>query len=151
VNDTCASALPIVDGTTLFDTLGATTDSITMTGCGVGFAQIPRDIWYRYTAVTNGPVVVATCGSDFDTALAVLDGTMGCPGTLPVLACNDDYDCDQLPGTLDRQSRAVFEGIQGRAYLIRVGAKTMPAATVGWWSRARGCRSAAAIGTASAA
>ncbi len=124
VNDTCATASTVVDGAIVYDTLGAQTEGLVMAGCGEGFSTIGADVFFRYVAPASGPVIVSACDSTFDTAIAVLDGSLGCGGGLPVLACNDDYDCDGLPTTQDRQSRTVFNAAAGSAYLIRVGSNT---------------------------
>lgn len=121
VNDTCATASTVVEGDIVYDTLGAQSEGLVMSGCGEGFTTIAADVFFRYVASASGPVIVSACDSSFDTAIAVLEGSLGCGGGLPVLACNDDYDCDQSPATPDRQSRTVFNAAAGSAYLIRVG------------------------------
>jgi hypothetical protein len=67
-------------------------------------------IWYRWTAPAAGLVTVATCGSDFDTLLAVYTGDT--IGTLTSVASNDD--------TCAEQSRLSFEATAGTTYRIAV-------------------------------
>lgn len=120
-NDTCAAALTVVEGAIAYDTLGAQSEGLVTAGCGEGFNNIGADVFFRYVAPASGPVIVSACDSTFDTAVAVLDGSLGCGGGLPVLACNDDYDCDGSGATENRQSRTVFNAVTGGVYLIRVG------------------------------
>jgi hypothetical protein len=123
-NDTCATAQTVSTGLVIFDTIAATTDAATLSGCGLGLSGMENDVWFRYVPASAGTVVVSSCGSGFDTALAVIDGQSGCASPGVVVACDDDYDCDQSPVTPDTASRAVFEGVIGRPYYIRVGSLT---------------------------
>lgn len=120
-NDTCATAQAVSTGLVIFDTIAATTDAATLSGCGLGFTEMENDVWFRFVPNTTSTVVVSSCGSGFDTALAVIDGQSGCSSPGNVVACDDDYDCDQTPATPDTASRAVFEGVTGRPYYIRIG------------------------------
>jgi len=54
-------------------------------GCGEG--QNWATVWYRFTAPGDGFVTLNTAGSDFDTVLAVWQGTRG---SLTSRGCNDD-------------------------------------------------------------
>jgi hypothetical protein len=81
-NDEAGDALTIasVPYTTTLNTSEATVgpeDS----GCGLA------TVWYAFTPDTDGTYAFDTVGSDYDTTLAVLEGS---PGSLSVLACNDD-------------------------------------------------------------
>ena len=107
-NDNCATAQPIANGTTPFSTCGAT--AIGPAAC----ANIQHDIWYRYIATCSGTVSVSSCGSQFNTALAVYSG----PCTSPCqVVCNDDNGI-QCAGT---SASASFQAAAGGVYLIRVG------------------------------
>jgi Ca2+-binding RTX toxin-like protein len=53
-----------------------------------GFPGV-HSVWWRWSAPGDGTVVVWTCGSDFDTVLAVYTGTS--VDTLTEVASNDDY------------------------------------------------------------
>ena len=117
-NDACAEALPIVDGVIPFDTTGATTDGPGHEAClAFGDLQVNQDIWYTYVAACPGELTVSTCGTaDFDTRLAVYEGT-ACPSTDErLLACNDDG-----LGCPDFTSQLSVPVEEGTSYLIRVG------------------------------
>lgn len=107
-NDECADATPVGSGETPFSTLGATT--------GGPFEEFPcvmggSDVWFRFVPACSGGVLVALCGSNFDTVLQIYDG---CPTDAgQFLACNDD-SCGQ-------QSRTNWFAVRGREYFIRVG------------------------------
>jgi hypothetical protein len=104
-NDDCADALPIVENVPVSgDTLGAT--GSTASSCS---PNDPFDVWYDYTPLSDGVVNAATCGSDFDTSLAVYDGCGGVE-----LGCNDDSDCG-------RRSRVTDIAVTGGVtYKLRV-------------------------------
>ena len=107
VNDDCANAEPISDGTTAFSTVGYTgTNESSCAGTG----DI-ADGWYIYTASCSGEVTVSTCSdANFDTTLSAFDG---CGGT--ELACNDDTSgCD------GSTSEITFSVISGNQYWIRI-------------------------------
>jgi len=117
VNDTCASAVPVVAGVTSFDTTGAATDGFEEPGaCAIsGYTQIGSDIWYRFTnGNCSGPITMSTCGSAFDTKLAIYAACPTGPGQ--AIACNDD-----LAGCANRGSQVTFTGTAGATYLVRVG------------------------------
>jgi hypothetical protein len=101
-NDDCANATPVSDGVTPFSTIGAT--GVDITSCTLNDAN---DIWYAYTATCTGDAVINTCGSLFDTALAIFDA---CGGT--ELGCNDDF--------CGLQSQLIISVTEGTTYLIRV-------------------------------
>jgi hypothetical protein len=117
-NDSCANAIPIPLGVTPFSTTGATTDGIAhFVGCNYfNGPNIAKDIWFTHTAAATGSLKVSTCGSFFDTELAVYTaGT--CPGNdTTLIDCNDDDGfCN-----LGNSSVSVFVTV-GQTYLIRVG------------------------------
>jgi hypothetical protein len=74
-----------------------------------GFAAA-ASVWYRWTAPGDGAVRVNTCGSDFDTVLAVYRGSA--IDALTPLTSNDD--------ACDLQSRVRFNAIGGTTYRIAV-------------------------------
>jgi hypothetical protein len=74
-------------------------------------------IWYRWTAPRTGPFRVGTCGSDFDTVLAVYTGTA--VDDLNLVDSNDEsggVDCSATS-----QSEVFFRAVQGTTYSIAVG------------------------------
>ncbi|MEZ5196456.1 MAG: GEVED domain-containing protein [Bacteroidales bacterium] len=81
-NDDCANAEPIGEVVDLpFNTSFATADTY-------GSCMTSANLWYNYTATTDGNLTVSLCGSSFDTKLALYDA-FDC-GTMVALACNDD-------------------------------------------------------------
>ena len=118
-NDACLLATQVGVGQTPFNTTNATTDG--PTEClESGYNQIGADIWFTFTAVCDGSHTIHTCGSTFDTKIAVYAGST-CPTSAgTALACNDDAAAGSAcSGTL--QSSVTFSATQGSTYLIRVG------------------------------
>lgn len=70
-----------------------------------------KSIWYSWTAPSTGPVALDTCGSSFDTMLAVYTGTV--VGALSEVASNDDGPCNL-------QSSLSFAATAGVTYRIAV-------------------------------
>jgi hypothetical protein len=83
-NDDITNAVPVpgVPYTDAVDTSEATL-AVGDSDCGAA------TVWYRFTPETDGAYVFSTFGSDYDTTLAVLEGS---PGSLTLLACNDDNE-----------------------------------------------------------
>ena len=67
-------------------------------------------VWYRWTALASGRVVVSTCESDFNTLIGVYTGDA--VGSLVQVASNDDA-CGE-------QSRLSFQAVLGTTYRIAV-------------------------------
>jgi hypothetical protein len=109
-NDACAAAVSISNGTTAFTNVDATDDG--PAPCGM----LGADVWYTYVAGFSGTLTVTTCGSDFDTVLAVYAGC-DCPVAAP-LACNDDASSGPCAFTL--QSLASVTVVAGQCYTIQV-------------------------------
>ncbi len=108
-NDECTTALTLVAGTPLaFDT-GTATLSAEVWPCALNGGP---DLWYSYTVPANtASFSVDTCGTSYDTALEVFDGTCG---ALNPLFCNDD--------ACGFQSQIQVAGVTvGQTYFIRVG------------------------------
>ena len=107
LNDDCVNAIPIGNVTNLaFDTTSATFD-------GPGHCERAPNIWYVYTAAQSRGLTVSLCGSSYDTALAVYDGS-DCPPKLEdMIRCNDDF--------CGKQSEVTFYASAGRDYLIEIG------------------------------
>jgi hypothetical protein len=106
-NNPCTGALAVTNGTTPFTTCGATTDG--PAGC-----TADNDVWFVYTATCTGTLTIGTCGSSFNTNMAVYTGACGnlCP-----LKCNDDNGpaCGGINASTSLYTTA------GTAYRIRVG------------------------------
>ena len=113
-NDECADAIAVTAGSTSFTTVEAT-DS----GFGVPIScsssngpDVYSDVWFTFEAPANGFLFVDTCGTDFDSRLALYNQT--CPsGSSSVIQCGDD-ECgdDASVNTLV---------LAGQTVVIRVG------------------------------
>ncbi len=81
-------------------------------------------VWYRWTAPSNGTMTMSTCGSSFDTLLAVYTGAT--LGALTTAASNDD-GCGLNSGSI-----VSFAVTAGRTYRIAVdGFRTAGVAATG--------------------
>ncbi|MEM7096029.1 MAG: cytochrome c peroxidase [Actinomycetota bacterium] len=101
-----AGALPL---NTTGTTVGATSEfgePVTCAGAPAG-----DTVWWRWTPIASGPVVIDTLGSDFDTQLAVHTGT---PAGLVAAGCNDDIDATRTSSMLG------FVADAGTTYWIQV-------------------------------
>ena len=119
-NDLCVNATTVANGATFFATMNATTDGPDEPGActNTGYSNIGSDVWYRWTNGSNaGPATVSTCGSGFDTKIAVYNNA--CPvASNTTLACNDDSaSC----GANSLQSSLFFSAAANTTYLIRIG------------------------------
>ncbi len=119
INDSCANAASVAAGSTAFTTVGASTDG--PIACNeFNYNQIGNDIWFRWTSPNcTGNTVINTCGSAFDTKIAVYLDTGACPTDNSHLACNDDNAAACGTGSL--QSSVSFTAAANTSYLIRVG------------------------------
>ena len=73
--------------------------------------SVSGSVWYRWTAPSTGPATFTTCGSPFDTAIAVYTGSA--LGSLAFVAYSDD--------ACDLGSIAGFEATAGTTYSVAVG------------------------------
>lgn len=103
-NDDCADAIPIFEGSPYAgNSTGAT--GVTTSSCSINDRL---DVWHEYTATANTTLDFVTCGSAFDTTLAIYDD---CDGV--ELACGED-NCDRAARVND------FVVSAGMTYKIRV-------------------------------
>ena len=122
-NDECISAKYVSDVTHLpFNTLCATFD-------GPGHCMMSPNLWYRYTAAVTGDVTVdlLTLSGNFDTMLAVYDGSDCYPELDALIGCDDDS------GRV-WDSRITFPAIAGQEYLIEVGGRNQDEVGQGFMS-----------------
>lgn len=116
--ETCDEATPIAgSGFFAFDLANASTDGLAHENCAGGEEeQIDRDVWWRWTADSTGPVSMTTCGlATATTRIAVYAPGAECPpGTDLLVTCSDPLDCDN-------RSELLFYTVAGQEYLIRVG------------------------------
>jgi hypothetical protein len=112
--DACASAILVGEGTFIGTTIGSSLD-----GDSSCQENALHDVWYAYTASATGFVRFNTCGSTFDTVLAV---HAGCPATRAnEFACNDDAGlsgCGQAGFIV--QSDLTMSVDAGTTYRVRV-------------------------------
>lgn len=123
VNDECALAAlaPLHDGENRYSTLAATDSPEAV---GIACPPITRDVWFTYTYTPYAPnctgsIVVDTCGSSFDTSIAIYP-TADCAALdAHAFECqdNDPAACPSTPGA----SRVSIAAVAGQTYLIRVG------------------------------
>ncbi|MCP3917953.1 MAG: hypothetical protein GY711_20595 [bacterium] len=106
VNDDCSGASTLPLGATNYDTSAATL-SPEVWSCALGGGP---DLWYSFSAPNTAIYTVETCGSSYDTALMVFDGSCG---ALNELACNDD--------SCAVQSSISFPANAGDNFFVRVG------------------------------
>ncbi len=114
-NNFCDDAQGVTAGSYPFDNRFATTDGPVLNSCTAGGndTQVNGDLWYVFTAPSNGFLSVDTCGSSFDTKMAVYSGTP-CSGRVSLIECSDDF--------CGLQSRIEnIPVVAGREYGIRVG------------------------------
>ncbi len=103
LNDLCASATSITDGTYTGSTLLASNDG----DSSCGNSATSQDVWFRYTATCTGAASFDTTGSGFNTVLSVHSD--GCPASLQTeLACNDDSGGSQSSISLDVTKDSVY-------------------------------------------
>ena len=111
-NDTCSGAIAMTAGTTYtVGTASATSTGDPTPGCQGSFG---KGVWYTYTPTASGTVTISTCGSSFDTVLAVYTGSCG---TLTPLDCNDDNG----PACATSQASISFSGTAGTTYFVLAG------------------------------
>ena len=111
-NDACKGAVALAGDSVTVNTAGSSLDSGPLAGCAK--TSLSRDVWIAYDGDVAGAVTVETCGSWFDTVIAVYRGSCAAP---EILACNDD-----TPGCAGTgSSRISFTAACGERYLLRVG------------------------------
>ncbi len=110
VNDALAGAVPLTGSTNIVT--GSNTAATSEAG-EPSHADIPAmaSVWWTWVAPDDGPVVVDTLGSAFDTVLAVYTGDV--VNALALVAANDD-----APGL--PTSRVIFPALRGTPYHIAV-------------------------------
>jgi hypothetical protein len=120
--DDCSGATAIAgDGVYPFDATGATTgvegqNEALCASASFGFPAIDNDVWFEWTAGSDGTVVVSTCNdATADTKIAAYPGG-GCPADGSAIVCNDDAS-----GCTGWTSSLGFSCVAGTSYLIQVG------------------------------
>jgi plastocyanin len=122
-NDQCSSAIAMTPSTLYtVSTAGATTSGDPSPSCGT---TLGKGVWYTITAAATGPITISTCGSDFDTILAVYTGACGSL-TAVSGACNDDDGVS----CIDVTASLVFSATAGTTYRILAGGYTADSGTL---------------------
>jgi hypothetical protein len=111
-NDQCPNAIVIGDGTIQGTSTGAT---ISTNGCGL--SGLTPDVWYSYTALRNGLFALHTCGSSFDTTIALY---ANCQLLTQQLTCNDDAPQGSPCGYQTMQSFLTYPVVAGQTLKIRI-------------------------------
>src|SRR6187549_1018208 len=110
-NDQCTGAVEMtLDTSYVVDVSTATSTNEAAPACQPSFT---RGVWYKFAPPTNGTYVVSTCGSDFDTVLAVYFGN--CSFLNPVSGGCNDNDGPICEGS---QASVAFTGEGGLTYWI---------------------------------
>ena len=112
-NDTCAGATYLLDSQsyTALNTACAMDDTnLLCTG------TMYRGVWFTYTPTVSGNATVDTCGSSFDTKIAIYSGSCG---ALASIGCNDDSSA--CGGVFTLQSSYTFPCTVGVTYRICAG------------------------------
>lgn len=115
INDQCAGATPMIVGTLYTaNTASATSANDPTPVCG----SVGKGVWYTITPENSGTIVISTCGSNYDTVLAVYTGNCG---SLTALggACSDD----EGPSCSGTAASLSFSAVGGTTYSIFVGGK----------------------------
>jgi hypothetical protein len=112
-NDACSSAMELGTGGTFTGVLCGATGGF-FGDCGNGPSA--PDVWFRIeTGPCAGTMTVDTCGSDFDTVVALFRGACGSP---TLVECNDDAQAGPCAGSL--QSYFQFQAPANTSYLLRM-------------------------------
>jgi hypothetical protein len=89
-NNECETARVVGEGAYPFSNVFATTDGPVLNSCVfAGDTQVNNDLWYVFTPTEAGFLDVTTCGSGFDTKLAMYINAP-CDGRSTYVTCNDD-------------------------------------------------------------
>jgi len=118
-NDSCATAQSVNEGLTLFGNVGATDQTQPPPQCGG--ENYSSDVWFTYSSACSGVATASTCGSSFDTTLALYTGS-SCPASGAADQCStDEVSC----GAASKQSELVFDVEKGKKYFLRVGSSNV--------------------------
>ncbi len=81
-NDDCSGAIEVTSGSTVFSLDDATASAAAAPTC----PTVARDLWYRFTPATTGPVNMYVCGNFQPIGLTVYAGSCG---SLSFITCFD--------------------------------------------------------------
>ncbi len=125
-NDESENAFLVGLGSHGLNNTGATTDGFPHAACNIQNGHAFNDVWYRYTPLCDGTLLVSTCNQvNFDSVIVMyIDNGTNPPINAQQAACNDDS-----PGCNGFSSYISIAVSAGTPYLIRVG---------GWSNTSRG-------------
>jgi len=143
-NDTCSAAIVLSSGLPYtLDTAGATSDGDPLPSCQSSFGN---GVWFTLIPDATALADVSTCGSDFDTVLAIYSGSCGSLVEVPG-RCNDENG----PACSGPQASVRFTVTAATPYYILAGGYrassgtlqiqatfreecvSTPAGLVSWW------------------
>ncbi|MBP7935600.1 MAG: hypothetical protein KA354_13215 [Phycisphaerae bacterium] len=126
LNDTCARAMAIGDGTYGGSTALATADGTASCGTSDGTA----DVWYKVTPFNSGTLALATCGSEFDTVLSVYSscggGEIGCSDNCAGSPCGGTDSCLSVSVTAGSTYFVRVSGVSGAKGTYTLSVTTPP-------------------------
>ncbi|MDB6056722.1 MAG: hypothetical protein JWO95_566 [Verrucomicrobiales bacterium] len=115
-NDLCSGAVAMTAGTPYsVNTANATSTSDPTSSCGT----IGKGVWYTFSTSSSGAITISTCGSSFDTMLAIYTGSCGAL-TQVSGGCNDDNG----PGCVATTASLTFNATAGVTYRVLAGGKS---------------------------
>ena len=118
--DDCENALPLLMGTTSFDTTANADSGLPVLGNCAYMGEMSRDIWYSFAPAVDGIVSASTCNPDsFDTSIMVYKANCGSCDGLEYIACNGDAQPDAACQAY--HSEVDFIASAGSEYLVRIG------------------------------
>lgn len=110
INDNCVGAINLIQGASCSPTIGSVVSATqSFTACGDGTAN--DDVWFKFTATTNGANITVNGSSGFDAVFEVFSGT--CAG-LTSLGCVDATLLDGI------ETSTINSLTIGQTYYIRV-------------------------------
>jgi hypothetical protein len=112
-NDICLGAIALTNGVSCTQSTAEATSTGDPADCSGGY--LANGVWFSFTPAVSGQLNIGTCGSDFDTMLAVYTGSCGARA---LVGCNNDSG--PLCGSWAQASVSIG-GVAGTTYWILAG------------------------------
>ncbi|MCC6320978.1 MAG: hypothetical protein IT438_06010 [Phycisphaerales bacterium] len=122
INDACASAIVLSLGVPATGSNCSATDDQTVSCATTSAVNTHKTVWYTFTPAVSGAYTLNTCGSSFDTLLALYTGACG---SLTEVACNDQSGAagnTACPNSSLNSRIPVIQLAAGTPYRVLVGA-----------------------------